>query len=134
MNLQLVMEEIADKLRAFTGLNVFDYPVDTVTPPAGILSYPDSINYDESYQSGEMTYSNLPVYMVTDRADSKSARNQVSTWTDPHSAESVKAYLDRENYNHCEDVQVVKATFDVMSIAGVDYLVAVFSLEVSGEG
>lgn len=134
VNLKLVMEEIADKLKQLTGINVFSYPVDSVTPPAGILSYPDSIDYDVTYQSGESTFTNLPVYMVTDRSDSESARNKVSVWTDPHSMQSVKAYLDRETYSFCEDVQVVNATFDVMSIAGVDYLVAVFSLNVTGEG
>ncbi len=134
MNLKEVMEEIADKLKHFTGLNVFDYPVDSVTPPAGILSYPERIEYDVTYQAGEMMFWNLPVYMVTDRVDSKSARNQVAKWTDPNGVNSVKTYLDKENYNSCDDVQVVSATFDTMTVAGIDYLVAVFELNVTGEG
>lgn len=134
MKLKAVMEELGDKLRLFTGINVFDYPVDTVTPPAGIISYPERIEYDVTYDRGGDMFWNLPVYMVTDRVDSKSARNQISEWTDPTSNNSVKAYLDKENYSSCDSIQVVNATFDTMSIAGIDYLVAVFELNVSGEG
>lgn len=134
MNLRKVMEEIADKLRTFTGISVFSYPVDTVTPPAAILGYPDSIDYDVTYQQGEMTFTNLPVFMVTDRVDSESARNKVAEWTDPSSGNSVKSYLDNETYSFCDDIQVVSSSFNVMSIAGIDYLVAVFELNVTGEG
>jgi hypothetical protein len=134
MNLQRVMEEIAEKLKMFTGMNVFDYPVDTVIPPAGILSYPERIAYDETYGRGEDMFFNLPVFMVTDRADSKSARNQISEWTDPTGLKSVKTFLDRETYNSCDSVSVPNATFDVMTVAGIDYLVAIFELNVSGEG
>lgn len=134
MKLKDVMEEIAGKLSLFTGLNVFDYPIDSVTPPAGILSYPDRIEYDITYGRGEDMFWNLPVYMITDRVDSKSARNQVSEWTDPTSINSVKTFLDSEAYGSCGSVLVVNATFDTMSIAGIDYLVAVFELNISGEG
>lgn len=134
MILKNVMEEIADKLHMFTGHNIFPYPIDSVTPPAGILSYPERIEYDVTYQRGEDMFWNLPVYMVTDRVDSQDARDQVSEWTDPSSSNSVKTFLDRENYNSCESVQVVNATFDTMKIAGIDYLVAVFECNVSGEG
>lgn len=134
MNLEKVMEEIADKLKLFTGLNVFDYPVDSVSPPAGILSYPERIEYDVTYGRGEDMFWNLPLYMVTGRADSKSARNQASDWTDPAGTQSVKTFLDKESYSACGSVQVVNATFDSMSIAGIDYLAAVFELNVSGEG
>lgn len=134
MNLKSVMEEIAEKLSLFTGISVFDYPVDSVTPPAGILGYPDSIDYDVTYQRGEMSFTNLPVYMITDRTDSKSARNQVAVWTDPSHSSSVKQYLDKENYTSCDSVNVINATFDVMTISGIDYLVAVFECNVTGEG
>ena len=134
MNLTLVMEEVAEKLKTFTGINVFDYPIDSVTPPAGILSYPERIAYDETYGRGEDMFLGLPLYMVTDRVDSKSARIQVSEWTDPVGHNSVKKYLDKENYTSCSSVHVVNATFDTMTVAGIDYLVAVFELNVSGEG
>lgn len=134
MKLAKVMEEIGDKLKAFTGHNIFDYPIDSVTPPAGIVSYPESIQYDQTYGRGEDVFVGLPVYMVTGRVDSKDARNQVSEWTDPTSGRSVKRYLDTESYNYCDSIQVVSATFDVMTIANIDYLVVIFELNVSGEG
>lgn len=134
MKLKSVMEEIANKLQMFTGHNMFSYPVDSVTPPAGIVSYPERIEYDITYQRGEDIFWGLTVYMVTDRVDSESARNQVSEWTDPSSSNSVKIYLDKETYASCDSVQVINATFDTMLIGGIDHLIAVFELNVSGSG
>lgn len=134
MNLSAVMEEIADKLGKFTGINIFDYPTDSISTPAGIISYPESIDYDQTYGRGEDIFRSLPVYMVTDRADSKSARIQAGKWTNPVGNESVKKYLDNASYNSCDDIQVVNATFDIVTIAGIDYLAVVFILDVTGEG
>jgi hypothetical protein len=134
MNLQAVMEEIAEKLKLFTGLNVFDYPLDSVNPPAGILGYPEEVKYDETYGRGEDMFLGLPLFMVTQRMDSKEARNQVSDWTDPHGPKSVKTYLDKENYRSCDSVDVTNATFTVYTSAGIDFLCALFEMNVSGQG
>lgn len=134
MNLKAVMEEVAAKLHMFTGHNIFSYPVDSVTPPAGIVSYPERIEYDITYNRGEDMFWGLPVYMITDRVDSESARNQVSQWADPTSVKSVKAYLDKETYSSCDSIQVVNATFDTMVIGGIDHLIIAFELNVSGSG
>jgi hypothetical protein len=134
MNLTDVMEEIADKLRMFTGLNVFDYPCDEVTPPAAILSYPESIDYDQTYDEGTVQFSGMTLYMVTDRADSKSARIQMSHWTNTSGPQSIKRFLDTENYTSCDAVHLGNATFDVMRVAGIDYLVGIFTFDVQGDG
>lgn len=128
------MEEIADKLSMFTGINVFSYPTDSVSPPAGILSYPEKIQYDETYGRGEDIFETLPLYMITNRTDSKSARNQMSDWTDPKGNRSVKTFLDTQKYSFCEAVLVTNATFDTVDIAGVEYTCVVFELNISGEG
>ncbi len=133
MKLKDVMEEMADKLKLFTGHNVFSYPVDSLSPPAGVIGYPESITYDETYQQGEMMFNSLPVWLVTGRTDSESARNQASEWTDPQGANSVKRYLDVQNYSSCDDVQVGNATFDVFAVGGIEYLVVVFDVTVTGE-
>jgi hypothetical protein len=134
MNLKDVMEEIADKLKLFTGHNVFSYPVDSITPPGGVIGYPESITYDETYQQGEMMFNNLPVWLVTGRTDSESARNQASEWTDPQGGNSVKKFLDTTSYSSCDDVQVGTATFDTFSVGAIEYLVVIFDVTVTGEG
>ncbi len=134
MNLEAVMVEIAEKMSAFVGFNVFDYPVDSVTPPAGLLSYPEAIEYDTTYGNAVMGFNDLPLYLVTGRADSKEARNQIAKWVDPLGLNSVKAFLDRENYNSCDHVHVHSARFDTIAIAGIEYVVAIFRLDVTGEG
>ncbi len=134
MNLQKVMTELADKLKLLTTLNVLDYPADTITPPGGFIGYPESVDYDQTYDNGLMQFTQMPVFLVTNRIDSKSARNTVSNWCDPSHEDSVKRFLDSSTYSSCDDVQVDKAFFDTMSIGGVEYLVAIFELTVTGEG
>ncbi len=128
------MVEIAEKLTLFTGVSIFSYPTDSLVPPGGFVGYPERIIYDETYGRGEDIFSNLIVIMASDRTDSESSRDQVSEWTDPTSNNSVKTFLDNESYSSCGGVIVKNAEFEVMSIAKVDYLVAMFELDVTGEG
>lgn len=134
MNLKDVMEEIAEKLRTFLGVTAYSYPTDTVVPPAAILSFPDRIAYDVTYRQGEAFFWNLPLYMVTNRVDGKTARNVLSEWADVNGNKSIQQYLSNTRYSTCGSVQVVNATFDVVTIAGIDYMAVVFELNVSGEG
>ena len=61
MKLDDVMDELAGALAAITGLRVFAYPPPTVVPPAGIVSYPESVIYDQTYHRGMDRISALPV-------------------------------------------------------------------------
>jgi hypothetical protein len=136
MNLANVMDEIADKLMQFTGVNIFPHPVDEITPPGGVLGYPERINYYETYGNGDGddTYEDMPLWMVTDRSDMKDARDQIAKWTDRKGNSSIITFLEKQNYMSCDDVQVAEARFDIITIAGIDYMAAMFTLNVVGEG
>ena len=79
-------------------------------------------------------FRSMPVYMVTGRADMKSARDTVSAWTDGGGNQSLKRFLDNERYTSCDDVTVLSAEFDIFKLAGIDYVVAVLMLDISGSG
>lgn len=134
MRLGEVMDEVAGRLSAFSGLRVFPYPPPTVVPPAGIVSYPDSIGYDETYGRGVDMINSLPVHMIVGKATDRAARDTVTDWADGSGQHSIKAALEADGYQSCDSVSVTACTFDVVTIAGVDYLNAMFTLDVIGQG
>lgn len=134
MRLGEVMDEVAARLAAFSGLRVFGYPPPTVVPPAGIVSYPDKIEYDQTYQRGLDQIVALPVILVVGKATDRAARDTVTDWTDGAGPHSIKTVLESGTYQSCDDVSVTECSFDVVTIAGVDYLAAMFTLDAVGQG
>lgn len=134
MKLGLIMDEVAEACRAFTKLNVFAYPPADVKPPACVVSYPEQIVYDESYGRGYDRVSGLPVILVVGKAnDGRNNRDQVTAWADGDAA-GLKRFLETYPYTSCDVVSVTDATFDVITIAAVDYIAVMLSLDLSGRG
>jgi len=133
MNLADVMDEIGDRLDMIAGLRVRKHPAGSVTPPAALVAYPDDITYDETYARG-MDRLTLPVVLVVGKASDRAARNELAAFVDGSGSSSVKAVLESGAYTALDEVRVVKAEFDVVSIAGTDYLAAVFELDITGSG
>jgi hypothetical protein len=134
MNLTDVMDEVAAAVDEITGLRMFAYPPGSLVAPAGAVSYPDSIDYDQTYGRGVDRISALPVIVVVGKATERAARNSVSAYTAGGGDRSVKAHLEGRAWTSCDDVSVTTARFDVYTIAGVDYLAALFSLDIIGPG
>lgn len=134
MKLNDVMDEVAEALGTITGLRVFGYPPPTLTPPAGVVSYPESIDYDQTYGRGVDRMRALPVLLVVGKATDRSAREKVAGWAAGSGAGSVKAVLEEHEWESCDELSVTACTFDVVTIAGIDYLAAMFSLDIAGSG
>jgi hypothetical protein len=134
MNLNAVMDEIGVRLGAITGLNVFDYPAPTVTPPAAILSYPDRIDYDLTYGRGMDFIVDLPLIIVDGKANAREARDRIAAYVAGTGPRSVKALLESGTYASFHEIRVTKAEFDVVKIGAVDYIAAIFTLDIAGQG
>jgi len=134
MILSAVMDEIAGVLAGITGLRVHDHPPATVNPPAGIVSYPDRVEYDQTYGRGMDRIRDLGVVLLTGKATDRSARDTVAGWAKGSGSGSVKATLEGHTWTSCHVLVVTSCTFDVVTIAGVDYLAAIFSLDIAGQG
>lgn len=134
MKLDQVMDEVAGVLAEITGLRVFAYPPATLIPPAGYVSYPDSVDFDESYQRGEDRYAGLPIVLVASKATDRAARDTVAAWAAGDGPRSVKAHMEAHTWTTCDDLTVNSCEFDVEKIAGVDYLAAMFKATVVGPG
>lgn len=134
MNLAEVMDEIATVMSGITGLNVFAYPVGSLTAPAGYVSYPQEIMYDETAGRGSDRFVDLPIVLVNGRADSEGARDAVAVWTAGDGPGSVKALMEAHTWQSCDLVTVTTCEFDGERIAGTEYLAAMFKATVDGDG
>lgn len=134
MNLSALMDEVATAAAEISGLRMTAWPPGTLQPPAGAVSYPESIAYDQTYGRGMSKISALPLILVAGKAIERLARDAVSTWTATHGEGSVRQHLEGRVWASCDDLSVVSAKFDVVSIGGVEYLAAQFSLDVVGSG
>lgn len=134
MNLNDVMDEVATTLATISGLRVFGYPPPTVVPPAGIVSYPDAIEFDQTYGRGMDRISGLPIILVVGKATDRAARETAAGWASGSGETSVKAALEDHEWASCDVLIVTRCSFDVVTIASVDYLAAMFEADVIGSG
>lgn len=133
MNLAAVMQAVADQLDTIGGLRCFGWPVATVSPPAAIVSYPDEIKFDETYGRG-MDRITLPLVLVVGKVSDRATRDTIGAYCDGSGDLSVKQVLESGTYTAFDTVTVTEATFDVVSISAVDYLAAMFNLDIAGHG
>lgn len=134
MNLGDAMDEIGDQLDTITGLRVYRYPPDNVQPPAAIVSYPENLTYDETFRRGMDHYPDLPVIVLVGKVSDRASRDQISRFADGSGSSSVKTVVEAGTYTAFDTVRVTGAEFDVIAMAGVEYLGATFRLDIAGEG
>jgi hypothetical protein len=134
MRLDAVMDEAAKVLSGITGLRVAAYPAPTVTPPAGYVSYPQSIDLDETFGRGEDRFTDLPMVLLAGDPTESRTRDTIAAWASGSGPQSVKAHMEAHAWTSCDDLTVTQVEFDVETIAGVPYLAAMFKATVVGPG
>lgn len=133
MNLSTVMDQVATQLDTIAGLRVHAYPPSTLTPPAAVVAYPDDYTFDATYGRG-MDRMTLPVVVMVGKVSDRSSRDRLTDYLDGAGAASVKAVVEAGTYTAFDVVRVMDATFDVVSMGGVDYIAATFTLDIAGSG
>jgi hypothetical protein len=135
LHLARVMQEIALACSAITGLSRFySYPPASTTAPAGYVSYPSRILYNQTYQRGQADYEDLPIVLIVGRPYERRARDLVADWSAADGPRSVVARLEEWDWQSCDDVTVGSGEFDVETIAGIEYLAIMFKASVVGPG
>jgi hypothetical protein len=134
MDLNAVADEIAAVLDTIDPLRVSAYPPGTVSPPAGIVSFPQSVTFDETYARGMDRIRDWPVVVVVGRVTERTARDRIYEYASPTGAKSVKAVLEAHTWSALDVLRVASVEFDVVDIAAVDYIAAVFHLDIAGHG
>lgn len=132
MDLNAVVAELATQLNTISGLRVHPDPPGTVAPPAAVITFPD-ITFDAAYGRGMDTLT-LPVVLVVAKVSDRMSGKQIRAYVSGSGASSIKAVVEAGTYTAFDSVRVVSVSFDVITIGGVDYLSATFTLEIAGQG
>jgi hypothetical protein len=133
MNLSDVMDEVAARLSTIEGLRVFAYPADSLSPPAAAVLYPDGITYDETYGRG-MDRMTLPVLVVVGKPYDRPTRDLIAAYCDGSGPRSVKAAVEAGDGASFDTVRVTGVEFPTATIAGTEYMAAMFDLDIAGAG
>lgn len=134
MNLNEVMDEVAQVIDQITGLRVTAYPPASVSAPAGYVSYPQSVDFDETYRRALDKYTALPFTLLAGKVTERSARDKAAGWAAGSGNSSVKALTEAHEWVSCASFNVTGCSFDVETVAGVDYLAVTFTADVMGRG
>lgn len=137
MNLDAVMDEVAERLDAVPGLRVTANPADKVYPPHAIVSLPE-ITFDETYGRGGDRYT-LPVVVAVGKVVDRAARKKLAPFVAGSGAKSLKQALEGTpaapaEYESCDSLRVQTISFDTYAWGAVEYLVAIFTLDIAGDG
>ena len=111
--------------------NVFGWPVESIQPPAVVVGYPVSWDFDMvmNRAADEVVY---PLWFVVGRSSTKEARNALSDILSDTG--SIKDIIDGQHTFGVFDVsvRVTGAEVTELQVAGVPYLAAKFDCEVIG--
>lgn len=134
MNLADVMQQVADRASTIEGLRVSGYPPGTVSAPAAWVAYPENYAYDETYGRGMDRINELPLVVVVGKASDRVARNKIGEYADGAGAKSIKQVLQTGTYTAFHTLRVTSVVFDILTRGGNDYLAALFTLDIAGQG
>lgn len=126
LNLNTAMDAIGSALANITGLRVHDYVEEWVTPPAAVVDFPDTVEYDHTLMRGK-DRAMFQVHLMVAKNSPRAARDELAGYMNGAgtTSNSVKAAVDAIGPH----VRVVQARKNVYTIAGVDYLGAVFEVD-----
>lgn len=133
MDLGDVMDEVATRLSTIEPLRVSAWPVGTIQPPAAIVAYPDNYTYDETYGRG-MDRMTLPVVVIVGRPTDRSTRDAIAQYANGSGARSFKAVLEPAPHTAFHTLRVVDVELDTYQVGDIDYLAAIFNLDIAGQG
>lgn len=133
MNLAHVMDELGDALEFIEGLRVFRWPAEAPVPPAAIVTFPDSYDFDTTYSRGTDRLV-VPIVVLVGRATDRAARDLLARYADGVGDWSIKAAIENHTYESLDSLRVQRVEFDAFPMAGIEMLTATFNVDVVGPG
>ena len=156
IDLAAVMDALASGATSAAGLERgYGWPVDTVSPPAVVVGYPEEFEYDQTF--GNTTdRATFPVWVVVGRVSTRAARDAIGSFvpggggglvtesgdtlltedgdTLIGEAESsaIKAHLDGNLGGKCDSANVARSAIEAVVIGGIDFLAARYDVDVIG--
>jgi hypothetical protein len=135
VNLSDVAEEVASMLGSIEGLRAFAYPPGAINPPTAVVLNPNpgDIVYDDTYGRGgdRMT---LPLMVLIGQAEDRSAMEGIRPYLDGSGPKSVKQALEAGTPKSFDTIRVQDGGVDGVTWGGVEYVAALFNLDILGPG
>lgn len=136
MNLSDVYAEIETRLRTIPKLNVPPIEAETITPDAAVWSLPEQRDYQGSYGGGLERYE-IELVIAVSQSSKRSAVQRALEYTDPRGPRSVREAINSrpdKRYTSCDEVTVLRSSFETVRIGETDYLGCVLTVEIVGTG
>lgn len=134
MDVNAVADELAARLaRLGSDFYIHPQPPEALTPPAIIVSYPKGIDYDQTYGRGMDKITDWEIVAVTGAVSLLTARKRIMKLASGGTA-GLKAILEMPGYESFDEIRVSAASFDVFTMAGVDYISCTWLLDIWGTG
>jgi hypothetical protein len=131
LDLPAVMEGMAEALSEIDGLRTYPFPPDTVNVPAAVVSFPDEVNYDLTAGRGSDRLE-LPVHVLVGKVSDRASAGLLGLYLSVEGESSVKDAVEADTTldGAAQTVRVVSASVSVITVNGVDYLAATFTIDV----
>jgi hypothetical protein len=133
VNLDEVMAQVGSRLDTIDGLRVYDYPAESIQPPAAVVTWPEDITYDVAYGRGADRLRMWVILLVGD-ATARTSRQRLGKYANGSGTGSVKAVIQSGAYTAFDSVRVAMVRFDPIEYAGTTYAAATFTLDIIGRG
>lgn len=133
MNIAAVMEDLAAALATIEGLRVFPFWAERIEPPAAVVAWPDPYDFDTTMGRGSDT-ATFPVVVLVGKVDARSAALELGAYCDGSGDRSLKEVVEAAEAESYDVATVESVEFAVISVGGVEYLAATFSITVTGTG
>ncbi len=133
MNLADVMTELGQALETIPDLRVSDHPPDRARVPMAIVSYPDGIDFHTTKGRGQDRME-IPVVVLVGRTVDRATRDNLADYANGSGSLSVVEALEGHTYTALNEIHVPSVEFDVYDLADVEYLAAIFTVQVIGPG
>jgi hypothetical protein len=119
-------------LDTITGLRVFDYVPDSLSPPAAVVE-PLEVDYDEAMRRG-LDFYRAFILIIVGRMSDRSSQDRLDAYVAGSGASSVKAALetDRTLGGACSTLQVTSARPREVVVSGVNMIAYRFEVSIYG--
>lgn len=133
MHLAQVMDDLGEALETISGLRVHPFWSQRITPPAVVVQWPENVEFDVTYRRGgdRVTF---PVSVLAGLVDARSTRDRLARFADGAGPDSIKQAIERSSAPSYHSAHVSRVDFEMISVAGVDYMAATFDVDVIGSG
>lgn len=132
MNIASVMNAIGTACSSISGLRVFPYWADKITPPAAVVSWPTPLEYDTTYQRGG-DRADFPLTVLVGKVNARASRDTLAKYLNGKGVDSIKQAIDSHVTAEWDSARVTQAEVAVISIGGVEYLGAEFTIDIHGK-